>query len=100
MRGLRADEANHIALLGLDHHPLGQHDMTPPSSKEAEFDETFIGDQLDNKSNFVHMSCEHNPWFFCFTILPTDNTTQPVLLNRRNLLKIFTDNLSNRLLIT
>src|SRR4030042_6492669 len=100
MGRFRADESNHIALLGLDHHPLGQHDMTPPSSKEAEFDETFIGDQLDNKSNFVHMSCEHNPWFFCFTILPTANPTQPVLLNGRDVLKIFSDNLPDLLLIT
>src|SRR3989304_5558956 len=100
MGRFRTDEADHITLLGLDHHPLSQHDMTPPSSKRTKFNKTFISNQLDNKSNFIHVSCEHNPWFFCFAILSTYDTTQSVLLNRRNLLKIFTDNLSNLLLIS
>jgi hypothetical protein len=99
MGRFRTDEANHIALPCLDHHALGQHDMTPPPSKGTEFDETFIRDQLDNESNLIHVSREHNPGFFYLTILSTYDAAQPVLLNRCNKLKMSPYDLTNLLFI-
>jgi hypothetical protein len=69
--------------------------MAPPTSYGAESNEAFIGYQLDDETNFVHVPGKHDPRGFGLPFFPTDNAPQPVLLDRGDPVKVLPDDFAN-----
>jgi len=89
-----------ITLPGLNDNTLGQHHMAPPSSERTESDKSLIRNQLHDETDFVHVSGDHDPRCLGFALFAAYDTTEPVLFNNRYLLKMFSNDLTNLLLIT
>ncbi len=90
VRRLGADDANHIALAGLDDHALPEQHLVEPAAQRQELDEAILGDVLDHEADLVHVPGEHHPRRFGRARLVADHAADLILGERAQRFQVFT----------